>query len=335
MTPKQYISGANKRLKSFSDQAGGVWMKTATQAEKDIVKVYKNSLKTINRELADMYRIYGDDVDIATMRKYDRLNKLSNQMMEHVKGMGVKVKSNISSQGRGSYEQGYYYSGYATDSTFGTTAGFGQLNTKVITQSVKNPLAFVQWTDRLSDNVSFMHRKVMEAVTEGLVQGYGYSKTAGLIRDTVERDAYKATRIMWTESGRVRSEARNESFTKSKGAADRLGVNIANIWDATLDSRTRSEHGGLDGNPSEDMDGVPTWTFSNGIKTTGPGLSGNAAMDIQCRCTTRVEVEDLGPDTRLDIENKKEIPYIKYEEWAAKNKIVNKYSPKPDFKKVA
>lgn len=335
MTPKQYITGANSQFKSFSDQADGVWMKTATQTEKNIVRVYRNSLRTINRELADMYRIYGDDVTIETMRKYNRLSKLSSNMLDHAREMGLNVKREIGQFGRGSYEQGYYYNGYFSESTLDASLGMGQLNPKVITQSVKNPLEHVQWTGRLSKNVSFMHQKVMDAVTEGLVQGYGYSKTSQLIRDTVERDAYKATRIMWTESSRVRSEARNEAYELSQGAADRLGVEIKKIWDATLDSRTRPEHGALDGVPAEDVDGVLTWTFSNGITTTGPSLSGNASMDIQCRCTTRVEVDDMKPDTRLDVENKKTIPYTTYPEWSKANKIRNIHSPKPNFKKAA
>jgi hypothetical protein len=108
------------------------------------------------------------------------------------------------------------------------------------------------------------------------------------LEKSTEMSANKTIRIVRTEGHGTQSVGRKLAVDNIEGAADRLGVKIKRVWVATNDDRTRDSHLAMDGKEADD-DGL--FTFPSGVRTEGPGMSGVAEEDINCRCTVRVEVE--------------------------------------------
>ena len=140
------------------------------------------------------------------------------------------------------------------------------------------------------------------------------------IKDVIDRNAAGYLRIARTEGQRCAVLGQIAQADESK----RLGIKIKRIWDATLDRRTRPEHGRLDGMPAQEHDGQWMWFahFPDGGSgwTAGPGQSGNASMDISCRCRLREEIEEYPPEVRR-IRDEGIQPYITYSDWAKKKGI--------------
>ena len=118
--------------------------------------------------------------------------------------------------------------------------------------------------------------------------------------------ADKTIRIVKTEADRVQRKARLIQTEKAKGAAERLGMKLKKIWVATKDDRTRDRHAEMDGVEADD-DGV--FTLPDGVTTDGPGLSGVAEHDINCRCTVRTEFVDIPKDVGEATDDKS------YDDW--------------------
>lgn len=283
--------------------------------DRRMVQLFKSSLKDVQHELAEMYRKYGDSVTLADMHKFKRLQSMNVQITSQLKDMGKQIKALTTDAIKMNLVESYQFTGYALEAPMAVDLGTFGLPVETIRAAVINPLDAIKWTDRLSTSISTLNRHVQEAVVQGLIQGHGYSKTAGMLKDKIGRSTYEARRIVWTESHRAKSMGRNLAFEESETAAQEIGVDIKHVWDATLDDRTRPEHQAMDGKVAEKQDDTYIWKFPDGTTTEGPSLSGVPEQDIHCRCSTRVEVDNMKPEFRRDNLEKKEIPFISYDEW--------------------
>jgi uncharacterized protein with gpF-like domain len=106
--------------------------------------------------------------------------------------------------------------------------------------------------------------------------------------------------------------ALNAGQAESYARAEKAGIEGAYIWDATLDGRTRPEHGAKDGEKRAE-DGL--FDPLDGVRPAYPG-DGNlsAAMRINCRCRLRYEVEGYAPLLRRTREDGL-VPYQTYPQW--------------------
>jgi len=309
-----YIARMFGMSDSVIDQMNG-------HVDREMILLYKKNLKDVQSKLAKMYENFGDNVTLADMNKYGRLKALQDRIKEQITDLGKEVKKMVTGSVKDNFSEAYYHAGYAMETPVNINLGFSGLNPDTVRAAVINPYDAIKWPERLAGNLGTLNRHIKESVTRGLIQGDGYAKTARAVRDSIERSAYESKRIIWTESHRAKSMGRNLAFEKSQEAGEILGIEVKKIWDATLDSRTRPEHGRLDGKAAKEVDEEFIWKFSDGVTTRGPSLSGVAKHDIQCRCNTFTQVGDIKPDFRRDNMAKKEIPYTDYEEWAKNNGI--------------
>jgi uncharacterized protein with gpF-like domain len=150
--------------------------------------------------------------------------------------------------------------------------------------------------------------KIRRAVSQGLIRGASYQNMPREIKDAINGNAADAMRIVRTEGQRAQSMGQQAKYADAR----RIGVEVVDVWDATLDGRTRDSHGALDGVKAQYQGGKPYW-YVNGYRTSGPGQSGVASEDINCRCRIRGEVEGFEPEKRrIAGEIQK---YQTYEEW--------------------
>lgn len=289
-------------------QADNVLKRMTAQAEREIIRAYSASLKTIRAQLAEVYAKY-DGVDYAVMAKYNRLKALE----EEVKAELVRLtKSNARTLQKALgdiYVESYMRTAFAIETESQVKLAYSMLNPKVIEASINNPISGLTLNDRLSKNRLDVIMRIKQEITQGLVNGESYHKMAARAKHALEGDAVKAMRVVQTEAHRVQQDGRLESMTH---ASDK-GIKMLKVWTSSLDSRTRDAHQDLDGQKiAVDADFVsPT-----GARGPAPGQMGSAEDDINCRCSLRMEIVGYEATVRR-ARGEGIIPYTTYSEWRA------------------
>lgn len=170
--------------------------------------------------------------------------------------------------------------------------------------AVHNKYDLIAWgniTDK-AKAVQMLRREV----GKGVLLGEHPTKIARRIEGTFNQWRNRALTIARTETGRVMSQAAQERYA----AAEAEGIDVQNVWCATLDGRTRSSHRLVDGEVRDIGE-----KFSNGLERPRTGAPAEA---INCRCCLMPVVNGYLPAYRLDGETGEIIPWQSYKEWYEK-----------------
>jgi len=255
--------------------------------EKDLFKAYSSALKDIKQMIAEMFEKYGDQVTYKDMIAYQRLTNLELGIAKQIKTLTGKGKRTVEKAFRDIVSESFSATGTAIQKGLEVTVGFGVMNEEVIKTAILNPMQRITWSDALQENSAKYLSQIKTELSQGLIKGEGYAKIAKRLEKSTEMSANKTIRIVRTEGHRAQSVGRKLALDNVEGAADRLGIKIKRVWVATSDDRTRDSHKAMDGKEADD-DGL--FSLPSGVRTEGPGMSGVAEEDINCRCTVRVEV---------------------------------------------
>ncbi len=255
--------------------------------ERDLIKAYGSALKDIKQLIADMFEKYGDQVTYKDMVAYQRLTNLELSIAKQIKTLTGKGRRTVEKAFRDIVTESFSATGTAIQKSLEVTVGFGVMNEQVIKAAILNPMQRITWSDALQENSAKYLSQIKTELSQGLIKGEGYAKIAKRLEKSTEMSANKTIRIVRTEGHRAQSVGRKLAADKVEGAADRLGIKVKRVWVATSDDRTRDSHKAMDGKEADD-DGL--FTLPSGVRTEGPGMSGVAEEDINCRCTVRVEV---------------------------------------------
>ena len=282
-----------------------------------LTKNYRTALADIREKLAVLYEKYSVDgkLTYAQMTKFNRLKKLNKQISEI---LGETNKENIAlieKLTKTNYDDAFFRTGWAVDQATGVNVSWGLLSPDVVTASVANDLRFIS-EKRLKNNSL---TKIQSAVSSGLTQGTSYGGMAAILKDSINGTIKDAMRIARTEGARA-------TTIGSQFALDRAlnkGVDVVQVWDATLDSRTRLRHGEMDGKPMN-MEQKAFWF--RGRWVPGPQQTGIPGEDINCRCGVTGRIEGLEPSLRRV--NGEVVPWTNYHDWRQNmRKNGGKYKP--------
>ena len=265
--------------------------------ENELLGTYKRSLLTIKDQIRAMYEKYGDSVTLSEMQSFNRLKNLELQITKEINTLNTNITIKTRKQLGNFFESNYYQTGFAIESGLGMDLSFGLLNPSVIQAAVVNPY---DWEGRLKLWNNKLLLDIKQNVTDGLTQGNGLVKTTGngLVKTTKniqtsfetnlgKKASDKITRsnilrVVRTESTRAQELGNVSGFSQAESDARDLGFETLKIWDATLDSRTRPNHGAMDGKAA-DKDGMFHFTTMKGEKilVEAPHLTGTTD-DINC-----------------------------------------------------
>lgn len=280
----------------------------ARRRERELLVAYSRSLREIKSQVASMYEKYGtrSELPLSEVQKYNRLKNLEDNIAKEVGKLTSAGTSKIKAGMRETYQESYYRTAFAVEREAQAKLGFGQLSTDAVNRAIENELDSVGFIQRNRENNRRLVRQVRSELTQGLVQGESYQQTANRLTRRFEVGANEAVRIARTENHRVQSKGRLDSFDR----AEKAGVIAKRVWVATLDSSTRDTHQDMDGAVANE-DGM----FDlNGTLVEGPGLTGIAEEDINCRCTVRMEIEGYEPELRRS-RGEGVIPHTTYNDW--------------------
>jgi len=126
---------------------------------------------------------------------------------------------------------------------------------------------------------------IQSAVLQGILTGEPMKDIAKRFENVVGMDERSAIRNARTAVTGAENAGRVDSYLR----AEKMGIQMKQVWMATLDDRTRDSHAILDGQKVD-----PGKKFSNGCRY--PGDPAGAIGEIaNCRCTLVAEVEGSDP----------------------------------------
>lgn len=131
-------------------------------------------------------------------------------------------------------------------------------------------------------------RKLNSAITQGLIQGKSFSKTAKDVRKILKGSANQAIRVVRTEGNRNM----NAGAFASHNAAVAQGIEIERQILATQDGRQREQSDIVNGQKADENN---QFHYPGGLIVDFPGNSGNPAFDINDRETVIEIIEGQDP----------------------------------------
>lgn len=147
---------------------------------------------------------------------------------------------------------------------------------------------------------------LQSTITQAAVSGASVEDIAKDLRRVMSMNVRDAVRVARTAMTGAENAGRVNAYQRAQS----MGIELEQMWLATLDGRTRPSHSELDG------ESVPvSSTFSNGCRFPGDP-SGPAEEVMNCRCTLIANLRGFERDVRtLDGRWSRLPDGITYEQW--------------------
>lgn len=275
-------------MNKFQKQSQNALDRLERSYEKELIHNYQIALKELRSKIAIAYEQYnGDWVE---MQKYNRLVKLEQEIAQEIGKLTSKNALTLKKGMMNVYEESYYRTAWVLSNQVKADLGFAMLNRDLIQKAIENPLDRVGFLQRNRDNQARLTRQLREQLAQGLIQGEAYGTVAKRIKNRMDVGATNVMRIAQTELHRNRQQAKLDSMAEGGKA----GITLKKMWVSTVDGSTRDTHQHLDGQ-QVDLDKP---FKANGMTAEAPGLFGDPAEDINCRCTMIEVVDGFKPNTR-------------------------------------
>ena len=273
---------------------------------RELYHIYSDTLKDVKSKLKAYLEEY-EDLPYWKQQQTGRLKQLTDEIVEKLKEIYPQTKTVIENFKQEQFETGYYGGYYTVEESQQADLPIAFLPDDVIRSAVRRPVASKTLSERLYKARNRLANRSQGAITSGILQGHGYAEIASVISSNSEANYRQALRIARTEGGRMRTQARQNSYEEM----EKVGCELQKQWLAALDRKTRKSHGHLDGQRVK----IDEFFVSDGFKAIGPRCFGVAGMDINCRCTTITIVDGINPDYRRDNETGEKISFRTYDQW--------------------
>lgn len=157
--------------------------------------------------------------------------------------------------------------------------------------------------------------KLTSAMMQGILQGESIPKIAQRLSNVSSMSGNAAIRNARTMTTAAQNKGRVDGFKRAKS----MGIDVVEVWLATLDGRTRHSHRMMDGEKKE----VEKRKFSNGLRFPGDP-EGRPEEVYNCRCTLIGEVEGVDMNVSDLTERDSKLGEMSYEQWK-KDKAISKH----------
>lgn len=182
-----------------------------------------------------------------------------------------------------------------------------------------NPRLLPQASVNIPIDQRWNQRKITSAITQGILQGESIRQISKRLQSVTDMNRSAAIRNARTMTTSAENAGRVDSY---KRATD-MGINMEQVWLATLDGRTRHSHRQLDGQKIK-----VGKKFSNGCRY--PGDPEGPPWEVYgCRCTLIAQVEGANFDlSDTSLRNNYKLGGMSYKEWK------NQHATAPSFTQV-
>jgi SPP1 gp7 family putative phage head morphogenesis protein len=322
----------------------------AQEAAEDIVRFtsgelersYRRALDDIRAEISRLYELYMAEGELtkAQATQFLRNSGIERRIVNIMSPVLTESEETLRQTAQVAFDRSFFKHAWAIDQASGVNLGWGSFSDAAVRAAV----GIGDYTDDLrgllsekevarharvlnnafSNYESDTRRWISRQVRDGIIKGESVDKLAKrLDKQALMHSKNSAITIARTETLRATGIGGQIGYDEAR----EKGVNIREMWDATLDSRTRPDHAAADGAVKDNESGLFSVPWGT---SPGPRRNGIAAQDINCRCTAVGEVEGYSPEVRR-IRGEGVQPYQTFGEWARRNGITaNRYGQKYD-----
>ena len=293
---------------------------TLTQAEsqavaKKVIKEYETALKAMNESLEKAYLKLTESKPedyFNYMTKFNRLSMLTEDLQKKYLAAARIIGKETEAAAEQAISNSYYRNLYAMNWSEAAQGVFVALDQKVIDVSVygtQEAWKAISDTAKFGRSETYLPQSgtlleellikrnpqvindIETTIRAGLMAGESYAKMAKRVKNIMDNDAWKALRIVNTETHRNQMAGQYASMMALKDE----GVQARRMIVSVLDTRTRPQSAQVDGK-FEDDDGY--FHYPNGVLVAIPGNSGNPAWDINDREAVIMSVDGQPPEIR-------------------------------------
>lgn len=174
------------------------------------------------------------------------------------------------------YADNFNYAAYLTEQQVRVDLSYQLVDRWTVQRLLKDdPQLLPSPSENITKDKRWNRQKIMSAVTQGIIQGESMQKIARRLKKVTDMNSASAIRNARTAVTGAECAGRVDSYQHAQSK----GVQMVQVWKATLDGRTRHSHAAIDGE-SIDVGG----TFSNGCQYPGDP-HGEPSEVYNCRCT--------------------------------------------------
>lgn len=296
--------------------------------EEKLVRAYAEALDEIRKDLKKIYRKYQENGTLSNQDKtvYNRLKQLEDRIKDILNRKNIEIDELLETLTGEQYEEAFFRMAYAFDEGTGISWNWGLIPEEAVNEIVTSPLEKLFKSEAVRKARDGAFERIRKDLELAIIRGDSFQTLSRRIAKSIGVDntgngysygrrglAAKAMTIARTEGMR----ALNAGHQRAYEEAEKNGISLTIFWDATLDSRTRPSHGALDGQKKDEKNNG--WYVPElGKFVSGPGQSGVASFDINCRCRTHASITGERPKGRYIRERSTDEPYITYSEWKRK-----------------
>lgn len=150
--------------------------------EKELAKAYGAALRDVKQMIADMFEKYGDEVSFKDLIAYQRLTNLELAIAKQIKTLTGKGKRTVEKAFIEIAKETFGATGEAVKKGLSVSTGFGVLNEEVIKTAIINPMQRITWPEALQENSAKYLSQIKTELSQGLIRGEGYAKSAAAER---------------------------------------------------------------------------------------------------------------------------------------------------------
>jgi hypothetical protein len=280
-----------------------------TQYERQIASTIKKSLDEVRAEISKIYEKYAIDGKLtkAQLMQYGRLSSIETNLMSKLDPVIKASLSKIKRIPTELYGDAYFSTAWAIDQASELRLGWGVLNKDIITETLDNTF----FSSAVSSYRPGFLKAIRAAMATGLANGKSFQDMIKDLAKVWDMKGWELLRIIRTEGMSAINAGQSDAYARAKAN----GIELDEIWDATLDGKTRPTHAQADGT-KKDENG---YFYVGREKARYPSDENLTAGErINCRCRIRAEILGYPPELRRDKETGI-IPYQTYEDWATNN----------------
>lgn len=171
---------------------------------------------------------------------YTRLDALVGQLSARVFELGSQEGTVMEEWLGTTYEEVRAHTAYLSALGTGMGVSFQRLNEAAVKEAIMTPLFGDMFSDRIWDNKRLLIKSLRQTIVQGVIQGFSNQKMARALNKTMENSYKNSLRIVRTETTHVMTQATMKGYEETGAVSSYRFI-------ATLDSRTSSKCGSLDG----------------------------------------------------------------------------------------
>lgn len=210
----------------------------------------------------------------------DRWNDLKNNLAQDLTNTNQIAAKMVKNEMYGVFALNGNYTSYTIENGFRNDYGFTLYSRDTVERLIKDepdllPLPKVD----VKKDLLWNKQQITSHITQGILQGESIPNLSKRLIQTVGNNKASAVRTARTAITSAENGGRQASYNRAKA----MGIKVKKEWMATLDSRTRHEHGQADGQQVE-VD-KPFDVGGEELMFPGDMANGSPWNLYNCRCS--------------------------------------------------